>query len=34
VTVESEDENVKVVRKGDVVQVFVDHKPALTRKAR
>jgi hypothetical protein len=27
VTVESEDENVKVVRKGDVVQVFVDHKP-------
>jgi hypothetical protein len=27
VTVESEDENVKVVRKGDLVQVFVDQKP-------
>ena len=27
VSVESEDENVKVVRKGDLVQVFVDHKP-------
>jgi hypothetical protein len=27
VTVESEDENVKVQRKGDLVQVFVDHKP-------
>jgi phosphoribosylanthranilate isomerase len=26
VTVESEDENVKVMRKGDLVQVFVDHK--------
>ena len=25
-TVESEDENVKVVRKGDLVQVFVDKK--------
>ena len=28
VTVESEDENVRVARKGDVVQVFVDHKHA------
>jgi hypothetical protein len=28
VTVESEDENVRVARKGDVVQVFVDHKPS------
>jgi hypothetical protein len=27
VSVESDDENVKVVRKGDVVQVFVDKKP-------
>ena len=27
VSVESDDENVKVVRKGDVVQVFVDQKP-------
>jgi hypothetical protein len=27
VTVESEDENVRVARKGDLVQVFVDHKP-------
>ena len=27
VTVESDDENVKVVRKGDLVQVLVDHKP-------
>jgi len=27
VTVESEDENVRVMRKGDLVQVFVDHKP-------
>jgi hypothetical protein len=27
VTVESEDENVRVMRKGDVVQVFVDTKP-------
>jgi hypothetical protein len=27
VTVESDDENVKVQRKGDLVQVFVDHKP-------
>jgi hypothetical protein len=27
VTVESEDESVRVQRKGDVVQVFVDHKP-------
>ncbi len=27
VTVESEQENVRVQRKGDVVQVFVDHKP-------
>jgi phosphoribosylanthranilate isomerase len=27
VTVESEDENVKVMRKGDLVQVFVDSKP-------
>ncbi len=27
VTVESDDENVRVQRKGDVVQVFVDHKP-------
>jgi phosphoribosylanthranilate isomerase len=26
VTVESEDENVRVMRKGDLVQVFVDHK--------
>jgi hypothetical protein len=32
VTVESEDENVRIARKGDVVQVFVDHKPH-TRKA-
>jgi hypothetical protein len=27
VTVESEDENVRVMRKGDLVQVFVDNKP-------
>jgi phosphoribosylanthranilate isomerase len=27
VTVESEDENVRVTRKGDLVQVFVDNKP-------
>ena len=27
VTVESEDENVRVMRKGDLVQVFVDSKP-------
>jgi hypothetical protein len=27
VTVESDDETVRVQRKGDVVQVFVDHKP-------
>ena len=27
VTVESEDENVRVARKGDIVQVFVDAKP-------
>lgn len=27
VTVESEDENVRVARKGDLVQVFVDRKP-------
>ncbi len=29
VTVESEDENVKVMRKGDLVQVFVDNKPKV-----
>jgi hypothetical protein len=27
VTVESEDENIRVMRKGDLVQVFVDNKP-------
>ena len=27
VTVESEEENIKVMRKGDLVQVFVDNKP-------
>ena len=31
VTVESEDENVRVARKGDVVQVFVDRKPGTRR---
>jgi hypothetical protein len=31
VTVESEDENVRVARKGDVVQVFVDRKPGARR---
>jgi len=29
VTVESEDENVRVMRKGDLVQVFVDNKPKV-----
>jgi len=29
VTVESEEENVRVMRKGDLVQVFVDNKPKV-----
>jgi hypothetical protein len=31
VTVESEDENVRVARKGDLVLVYVDHKPSARR---
>ena len=33
VSVESEDENVKVQRKGDVVQIFVDGKPGAAKTA-
>jgi len=33
VTVESEDENVRVMRKGDLVQVFVDAKPKAGKEA-
>jgi len=33
VTVESEDENVRVMRKGDLVQVFVDGKPKASKEA-
>jgi hypothetical protein len=33
VTVESEDENVRVARKGDLVQVFVDTKPKAGKEA-
>ena len=32
VTVESEDENVRVQRKGDLVLVYVDHKPGARRR--
>ena len=34
VTVESEDENVRVARKGDLVQVFVDAKPKAGKEAK
>jgi len=34
VSVESDDENVKVMRKGDLVQVFVDHKPRAGKAAK
>jgi hypothetical protein len=34
VSVESEDENVKVQRKGDLVEVLVDHKPRVDREGK
>jgi hypothetical protein len=34
VSVESDDQNVKVMRKGDLVQVFVDHKPRAAKAAK
>ncbi len=33
VTVESEDENIRVMRKGDLVQVFVDSKPKAVKES-